>query len=638
MRRIGDAFWASDVGLGRLRSALQAVTTMVVAMAAQWVFMRTTGALQEPVPSGASAGIAAKVEFFDHATLLIGLMIAIMIGMMAGFAGPNAGTPREALVIFSWIPVPLAGSLAIGSLVGAHHILTLVVLVAVLAAGTYSRRFGQLGFLGGVLGFMGYFLGFFLRQHAGVTPADLGWLVAEIGVAAFAALVVQLTVFYPSPTRAARRALRSYRARTHLLVRACRRAWVQDGPTAGTSARRRLERQMDLCGAAALVADARIAAAARSSREGPDAPTLRRRLLDHEQALAALADGVLAEALAAGTTEEPESRVIAALDAAEQDDPAGAAMRVDGTEAMRQHPATAAALARLAAASRPWELPRTGGVSDRAPHPSPVALFGAWLPGATLISRAASTEPGPHAGRRLSPHTRAAIQMAVAGALAIVAGSAVSGYRYYWAALAAFFILVGTNNTGEQVRKAVYRVVGTLAGVILAVPIVGVAGSRPWPVLAVVLVSLFAGLYLIRVNYTLMLAGITVAIAELYVEFHEFTDQLLALRLVETMVGAAAAVLAVVVVLPLRPRHVAQVAADRYARAVDALSDPVAADALDAVDAHRRADAAYQELLATAGARHTPYGPLTGAHDADRRRLLHEARRRRRGTVTARRG
>ena len=71
-----------------------------------------------------------------------------------------------------------------------------------------------------------------------------------------------------------------------------------------------------------------------------------------------------------------------------------------------------------------------------------------------------------------------------------------------------------------------------------------------------VLVALFLGVYLIRVNYTFMVIGITVMVSLLYAQLGEFSWSLLLLRLVETAVGVGAVAVTVMVIFPLRPQRV----------------------------------------------------------------------------------
>ena len=61
------------------------------------------------------------------------------------------------------------------------RVISLALLAVTLAIGTYCRRFGPRGFMGGMLAFMGAFLGVL---HPGLRQAEqFGWLAAEIASA-----------------------------------------------------------------------------------------------------------------------------------------------------------------------------------------------------------------------------------------------------------------------------------------------------------------------------------------------------------------------------------------------------------------------------------------------------------------------
>jgi hypothetical protein len=105
-------------------------------------------------------------------------------------------------------------------------------------------------------------------------------------------------------------------------------------------------------------------------------------------------------------------------------------------------------------------------------------------------------------------------------------------------------------------------------------------------------------------------------VSQLYVELDEFSNSLLLLRLAETSVGAGVAILTVLLVLPLHVGRVARVAArqqlealaDLADRCLDRLADPssAAGSDLELRAAARRADVAYQALVATVRPMRTP--------------------------------
>ena len=253
-----------------------------------------------------------------------------------------------------------------------------------------------------------------------------------------------------------------------------------------------------------------------------------------------------------------------------------------------------------------------------------MATFGGWLPGSATVAAAASQERGGSGlieRIRLAPYARIAIQMGIAVAGAIIAGDALSGRRFYWAVIAAFITFMGANTAGEQMRKGVFRVLGTVVGVLVGALLAHLVGDVVWLQVVVVLVSLFLGLYLFRVNYAFMVVGITVMVSQLYVELDEFSNSLLLLRLAETSVGAGVAILTVLLVLPLHVGRVARVAArqqvealaDLADRCLDRLADPASAVGSDLAlrAAARRVDVAYQALAATVRPMRTPlFGSL----------------------------
>jgi hypothetical protein len=124
----------------------------------------------------------------------------------------------------------------------------------------------------------------------------------------------------------------------------------------------------------------------------------------------------------------------------------------------------------------------------------------------------------------------------------------------------------------------------------------------------VILAALFFGFYLQRVNYTFMVIGVTVMVSQLYVQLGEFSNSLLLLRLEETALGAAVAIVVVTLVLPLRTRRVLRIAVRNHVQAVGRLAghasdhllgqDPGTNASLRS-DA-RAVDAAYHAITATA--------------------------------------
>jgi hypothetical protein len=239
-----------------------------------------------------------------------------------------------------------------------------------------------------------------------------------------------------------------------------------------------------------------------------------------------------------------------------------------------------------------------------------VVLFGGWLPGSAAVSATASLESGARIGDRLrlAPSTRTAIQMGIAVSIAIVLGIQISSDRFYWAVIAVFITFMGTSNSGEQVMKACFRIAGTVVGIGIGSLLVDAVGHDVYPSIAVILISLFCGLCFVRTSYVFMVVGVTVVVAQLYEQLGEFSNSLLLLRLEETALGAAVAIVVVLTVLPLRTRRVLRVALRTYLQAVGQLGQHATACLLGnglgiektlRTDA-RAVDVAYQALVATA--------------------------------------
>jgi uncharacterized membrane protein YccC len=205
----------------------------------------------------------------------------------------------------------------------------------------------------------------------------------------------------------------------------------------------------------------------------------------------------------------------------------------------------------------------------------------------------------------MPPYVRSSIQIAVAGTLAVVAGAAVSGQRLYWAVLSTFLVFIAATNSGEQVRRALFRVTGTAIGIVVGDLLVHVTGGHVWSSLLIVLVALFCGIYLMRINYTFMAIGITVTMSQLYVQLDEFSWQLLLLRFAETAIGVGTVVLTVLVIVPLRPQRVLTTGVLLWFQALRRLLDAVLERLLGGEPsplrpAVRELDAAYAALVATA--------------------------------------
>ena len=617
LSELADRFVGSDPGLNRFRSAAQSVLTIGAILAAEGLFVHLTHALQLRPAGALPAAAAAKLAMANHEYLVIAMMLGAIVGMISGF-GVTETSASGQLKTMLFLPVPMMATLALGLAIGGHRVAALSSFAVVLSVGTYLRRFGPRGFVTGTLLFMGDFFGFFL--HGAVVASDLGWLAAELGVGVLVGLIVRFGLFYPRPARALARTQRSFDARARKV--AALALAVFDDPRPGAAQRRRLQRRLVRLNEAALMIDAQLGDAG-ALADGSSGQLLHQRLFDVELALTNVARFAHAMSALELPTEQ-QGQVRLALRAVVAGDRPGATAharvlleqvrraepfpaRVDRTATVLVH-RFAGSVIDLAAALTDWAKLGVGAESEQPAFQPSVLLFGGWLPGSAEVSADASVESGQRFWDRivLAPYTRTAIQMGVAVGAAVALGDVVSGRRFYWAVIAAFITFMGANNAGEQVRKAAFRVAGTLVGIVIGSLLVDLVGHDTGWSLAVILVSLFFGFYLMRVNYAFMVVGITVTVSQLYVQLDEFSNSLLLLRLEETALGAAVAITVGVLVLPLRTRRVLRVALRAHVAAVAELVEHAVALLLGAeapagglrADA-RAVDATFQALVAT---------------------------------------
>jgi uncharacterized membrane protein YgaE (UPF0421/DUF939 family) len=612
-----DRFLGSDPGLNRFRSALQGVLTIAAALVAEWFFVHFTSALQIQ-GTVLPAAKAAEVAVANHDFLVVAMLLGAIVGLTSSF-GVHDPTARGQLVTMLFLPAPMIAALTLGIAIGGHRVVALTLLALILAAGTYLRRFGPRGFIAGQLLFIGYFIGFFL--HGAVTLDDLGWLAGETGVGIGAAIAVRFVLFYPRPAKALERTRASYCARAGKVAALALKLF--DDRAHGQQDVRRLHRQLVRLNEAALMSDAQLGDP-NVAADGSSGTLLRQHLFDQELALSNTARFARVLAGLDMPADQRSEVRLALLDIVRRDNEgakahaarlinllrlAGPGPASDDRAAVVTH-RFAGSVVDLADAMTAWKAPgRTGG-EQGAFQPSVTLVGAGWLPGSVHVSNDASRESGARRGDRvrLAPYTRTAIQMGIAVGAATAFGDLLSGRRFYWAVIAAFITFVGAHNSGEQARKAVFRVAGTVVGIGIGSLLVTAVGHHTFWSITVILVFVFLGLYLVRINYAFLVVGITVMVSQVYAQLNEFTNSLLLLRLEETAIGAAVAIVVVTLVFPLRTRRVLRVALRDQVEAVGRLAGhatgrllghDVGLEAELRTDA-RAVDAAYQAVVVTA--------------------------------------
>ncbi|MFD7408930.1 FUSC family protein [Streptomyces sp. NPDC059866] len=221
--------------------------------------------------------------------------------------------------------------------------------------------------------------------------------------------------------------------------------------------------------------------------------------------------------------------------------------------------------------------------------------FGLWCYERRLTPAPAVAPPGGTGLARIT--TRQAVQATVGAGFALVVGQLVSGERWYWAVGATWWIFVNTTSRGETLVRGFRRLLGTVTGIglglLVAVPLHGAA--VPSALLAAVCV--FGIFYTAAVSYTWMMLCVTLLAELLYGLLGVLEPALLALRLVETGIGAVGAVLAVLFVLPVTTHTVTDAWIQRALRCVHACTAEAAARLAGADDADPALRVAELELL-----------------------------------------
>lgn len=548
-RETADRVVASDPGLNRLRMGASGAIAMASALAVEYGFATLTGASTQ------------------------GTIIAMLLGTIVAMMGSMAlnGTeawPKVRTAVF--FPVAIGVGLLGGTATASNTDLMLGVFVVVMFLAVFVRRFGMAFFFYGFMGWLGYFFASFLHAELSMFPS----LIAAVGVGTAWILLLSLTVLRTNAHRTLRRTRRAFGARARAVLRACA-VLLEESCEPGTEQRaarrqRRLQARLTRLAESALMIEGWLGDGS-ALPEGWSGAALRRRLLDMQLAVDTLAASSesLAEAVRAGEADrglaESAAATIRRLARREDESAGRAALRLaDAASAASDAggagwwPARhlADAVVELLGIARSWGSPTGVDAEEKDDSFEPaVTLMMGNLPSSAVSARdvsARGTRWNPLA--RLSMTTRQALQVALAGGLAILIGRLLSEQRYYWAVIAAFVMFTGTATRSETVIKGANRVVGTMVGLFVGVALAHVTAGHTFAMLAVIVLSMSLGFYLIRISYAFMIFFVTIMVSQLYSALHEFSDGLLVLRLEETAIGAAIGTVVALVFVPLSTR------------------------------------------------------------------------------------
>ncbi len=192
--------------------------------------------------------------------------------------------------------------------------------------------------------------------------------------------------------------------------------------------------------------------------------------------------------------------------------------------------------------------------------------------------------------------TRQAIQASFATGLASLAGGALAPDYWAWGALSAFVIFLGSTR-GNYLLRAWQRVFGTALGLGSGMLLAYLLTRAPGVEIALLLLSVFGGIYLIKVAYAWAMFCFSAQVALLYSLMGKLTPELMQLRLLETLIGAACGALVAVLVLPTRTRAaVRQALAEAFDQVSQLLGSLPDLNTPQLLDQTRALDAKVREL------------------------------------------
>jgi uncharacterized membrane protein YccC len=439
-----------------------------------------------------------------------------------------------------------------------------IVFVLLIFVAVYSQRFGPRGTALGSISFFLFFFAMFLQTHIGQTPELIFALAVGLGSNA-------LVRFVLLPRRADRELLRirrAFRARLGAVVRAAE-GYLDSGGSSRSSIQ--LRRANERLHESVLM----IEDTADDVLDETAASRLRRRAVEVELAvqwLAVITRRICGSGLDTATRDDLIRRLRrfrALIERDPRDLPVisetgeFSRMLVEGSKlGERAEPGDELrrAIAELALADvnaqRIAEHDYTAE-TDCGPGDTAKGDAGKGDDGKDGTGKDAD-EPDDDRTRvfAFDNQTRSALQAVVGGGLAVLGGQLVSPQRWYWAVLTVFVVFIGSSTAGATFVKGVRRSAGTLLGIIGGVlATLLVAGDTPGTI-ALILVCVFSMVYTARVSQALMAFFITTMLGLLYSLLGTFSYEVLWVRVAETAIGAAAGILAAVVIVPVRTRAV----------------------------------------------------------------------------------
>ncbi|HEU5019815.1 MAG TPA: FUSC family protein [Pseudolabrys sp.] len=522
-------------------------------------FTRLFGAAADTFAAVAAA--ATSVLLFGTMTAISPLAPAMFGGMVAMYAAsmPGDATAAGRKLTTALIVLPAVAGAVLGAAVAHSFALSTAVLVAVVLVGVWIGGFGPRLAAMGQMAFMAYYYGLLLHFPLAQTAA---FVVAAV-VGAIWAYLFRFVLIGEQPDRVLRDGVAAFRARLVLafdpLIDAVSGArWDPDVSRRVRGDMRQLHRSAAFLQGQLQSSDPESLGPRTSPGE------LRLRLFDTELAASNTATAARRAACAGTTMSIPlRAQLAGVLERAQarlRRDSQDANAQGDKPEKDAHDPPEGWPMQARQLHHAVRELLDAAGGMQR------IEAADLADPGAAARETADDTEPpAPASGQGASmappdyglqaPTSRRAVQAAVATGLAVLLGATVTTSHQYWAALAAFLVLGGTETVEETVLKGIARIAGTIFGAVIGFWVTSLTGADPKVILPLLAVSVFAAMYLRPISYALMVFWITMLIALLYEFLGTLTTETLEVRIMETVIGAAIALGAAAVLLPVRTRE-----------------------------------------------------------------------------------
>lgn len=529
----------ADPGRSRLRAAGRAALAAVAAAASLYLVLAVTG----------------------HGDLRPALFSGFVAMLSTGAAGGT--TPRARKVTTVLVAVPVVLVLLLGTFASGSTVWTGVLLVALafacVAAGRLGARWAALG----RVTFMAYYYSLILRiEHEQVLL-----FVAAIVLGVAWAFVLTYLVLPDRPRTVLRTGVRSFgnRITTSMDALVDAVSWARWD----TDVRRRTAGDLrQVHRSAAFLAGQLSGDPDAIGMDPARAAALRLRVFDAELAVVSLVAAVR-DATGTAVQLEMRGRLAGRLEflkahlTAIVEPPVGPAPELapwTGYHASAGWPAQARAVERVTDELYHAAVAlRDAADASFDPSASPSGETSGSDVDTALLQELHDSAVGAHdtdgtdgAGPRLLPSTRRGVQAAVTTGAALVLGSLVSSTHQYWATLAAYQVLGETD--GETFVKGAQRILGTVAGAAVGFGIATWTGSDPAVVVPALAVAVFASTYYRPVSPAVSVFWTTMIFALMYEFLGRLTSLAVEIRIVETLVGAAIALLVAWLVLPTRTR------------------------------------------------------------------------------------